>query len=303
MNFFEKFIMALKGTMSTPTNFGWFHLMFIAFVIIAVALLCVFARNVKNKTFRLIILISWIVILCLEIYKQLVFSYDAGSGWDYQWYAFPFQLCSTPLYLLPFVVFLKDIGWQGLVRDSIMAFLGTFVFFAGFAVFMYPNDVFISLIGINIQTMVHHGLQIVLGIYIMVYNRKKLNIMFYVKGIFTFLVMFVVALLLNIIVHAAVPGETFNMFYIGPYYPCTLPLLNIIYPKIPYVVFLILYMLGFAIAAIAMFYLQYLFMKTIPNFIAKQKAKVVNIGREVTATDQRDLGNEAEKERTDEIKN
>ena len=28
--------------------------------------------------------------------------------WDYPWYIFPFQLCSTPLYVLPFVIFLKN---------------------------------------------------------------------------------------------------------------------------------------------------------------------------------------------------
>ena len=27
---------------------------------------------------------------------------------DYTWSSFPFQLCSTPLYILPLIIFLKD---------------------------------------------------------------------------------------------------------------------------------------------------------------------------------------------------
>ena len=34
MNFFEKIIHSLEGTMTTPTNYGWFHLMFIAIVLV-----------------------------------------------------------------------------------------------------------------------------------------------------------------------------------------------------------------------------------------------------------------------------
>lgn len=291
MNFFENIIMSLKGTMETPTNYGWFHLMFIAIAIITTVFLCVFARNVKDKTFRYIIMSCWILVVVLEIYKQLVFSYDIGEGWHYQWYAFPYQLCSTSLYLLPFVAFLKD----GHVRDSIMAFLGTFVFFAGFAVFLYPNDVFIGLIGINIQTMVHHGLQIVLGIYIMVYYRKKLNIKFYLKSLFTFAATLTVAIVLNLIVHAFIP-DTFNMFYISPYFDCTLPVLSMIYPLVPYPLFLLIYIVGFALAAIVMFYIFYFFVKVLPNFVGKRKNKLV-------AQTSNDINNETLKElKSDEKK-
>ena len=38
---------------------------------------------------------------------------------------------------------------------------------------IYPNDVFSTQLGISIQTMVHHGMQVVLGVYVSVYNRNK----------------------------------------------------------------------------------------------------------------------------------
>lgn len=257
MNFFEKIINGLSGTMPEPGNYGWFHLMFVAFVIIATVLLCYFCRNCSEKTVKRIALISWIVMLVLEIYKQLVFSFEYENGvakWDYQWYAFPYQLCSTPLYVLPFIAFARRGG--GNLQDACMSYMSTFSLFGGLVVFLYPNDVFVSTIGINIQTMVHHGLQLVLGIFFLVYNRKKLNIKYFLKDIIVFLITFTVALIFNLVFHTFV-NETFNMFYISPYFPCTLPLLEIVYANVPYVVFLLIYFIGFILAAFVVFLAQW----------------------------------------------
>ena len=255
MNFFEQILHALSGEMTRPTNYGWFHLMFLAIIIGLTVFLCIKFKNASDKTYRRIILIGWIVILVLEIYKQLIFSFEfdgTNATWDYQWYAFPFQLCSTPIFLLPFVSFLKE----GKVRDSIVAFIATFAMFGGLVTYIYPNDVFITTIGINIQTMVHHGLQIVLGIYSIVYFRKKWNIKFFLSGIITFVAMLAVAMLLNLTIIYAT-NETFNMFYISPHFPCALPLLNIIYANVPYWLFLPIYIIGFTLAALIMHYVAF----------------------------------------------
>lgn len=257
MNFFEKIINGLSGTMPEPGNYGWFHLMFVAIMIIATVLLCYFCRNCSEKTVKRIALISWIVMLVFEIYKQLVFSFEYENGvakWDYQWYAFPYQLCSTPLYVLPFIAFAKRDG--GNLQDACMSYMSTFSLFGGLVVFLYPNDVFIPIIGINIQTMIHHGLQLVLGIFFLVHNRKKLNIKYFLKGVIVFLITFTVALIFNLVFHTFV-NETFNMFYISPYFPCTLPLLEIVYANVPYVVFLLIYFIGFILAAFVVFLAQW----------------------------------------------
>lgn len=256
MNFFERILYFLKGTMPTPTNFGWFHIMFIAIVIGATVAICVLFKNAKDKTFRRIVLICWVVILVLEIYKQIIFSVnfgvEGGATWNYQLYAFPYQLCSTPLYLLPFVAFLKD----GKVRDGIMSFVSTFSLLGGLAVMVFPNDVFVEFIGINFQTMIHHGLQVVLGIFFMVYNRHKLNIKYFLKSIPVFFTLFVVAFALDLIV-PKFTTETFNMWYISPYFLCTLPLVSIFYANLPYVLFLICYVICFILIALLLHYIQF----------------------------------------------
>ena len=256
MKFLGKIIEFFAAEMEKPTNFGWFHLMFIALAIIATVLICIFLKNAKEKTFRTILFACWAVMFCFEIYKQLIgsFTYDAENNkivFDYVWRTFPFQLCSTPLYILPFIVFLP----KGRVRDAMMAFMAFFSLFGGLGVFAYPGNVFVETIGINIQTMVHHGLQVVLGIYIAVYTRKKLGMMYYLKGAIVFAVLLLIALVLNTIgyyglVAAGADMELsknrFNMFYVGPFHKCQeLPILADIHPIVGPVWFILIYLVGF----------------------------------------------------------
>ena len=266
----QSLLKLLDSNMTTPTNYGWFHLMFIGIIILTTFLLCYFFKDASIKTFNKISLISWIIIVILELYKQFVFSYTIGENtitWDYQWYAFPFQFCSSPIYVLPFIIFIKN----NKIKDIFIAFMASFSLFAGLAVFAYPNDVFIDTIGINIQTMIHHGLQIVLGIFFAVYYRNSLNIKWWIKSVFVFAGLVIVALGLNLIVHNILQAnnidETFNMFYISPYFDCTLPVLSIFYDLLPYIVFLIIYIVGFAIAAFIIFIIT----TTIINFVRKKK--------------------------------
>ena len=258
-NFFEKIVIFFQAkNVPHPGNYGWFHLMFVALAIIATVLLCVYYRDASDKIFRRILWISWVIILVFEIYKQIVFSYnyDAETGlgsWTYGWGSFPFQLCSSAMYLLPFAAFLKD----SKLRDSILSFLALFSLFGGLCVYVFPNDVFSTdLLGVQIQTMVHHGVQVVIAFYIFAHERKRFNIMFFLNSILTFVVMLAIAMALNIIGHALIDG-TFNMFYISPYYPCTLVILNNIYAAQPYPIFLIIYIVGFVFCAFLMFAIQF----------------------------------------------
>ncbi|MBQ2793259.1 MAG: YwaF family protein [Clostridia bacterium] len=257
MDFLIKLIELGNLSMSRPTNYGWFHLMFVGIVIVASVLMCVFFRNVSERGVRIICLVFWITIAVLEVYKQLNYTYTVVDGKivaDYLWYAFPFQLCSTPLYILPLVVFLPD----GRLHDAMVAYMIAFSIFGGLCVYAFPNDVFTSTIGINIQTMIHHGIQIVSGVYLASRYRSKLNIKYYLKGAAVFVVMLGVAFLLNLTVPSALAAaghtDEFNMFYIGPKYPCSLPILSTIYPKVPYPAFFAIYAFGFIAAAAIIFY-------------------------------------------------
>ena len=94
MKFFGSILNILEATMKTPTNFSWFHLMFIAIAILITVLLCIKFKNCDDKIFRRIVFIAWLLLVGLEVYKQIVFTFDYDGTTitgDYQWYAFPFQ--------------------------------------------------------------------------------------------------------------------------------------------------------------------------------------------------------------------
>jgi hypothetical protein len=110
--------------------------------------------------------------------------------------------------------------------------------------------------------MVHHGLQIVLGIYFIAYKRKKFTKNYFLGGIPVFAALITVAMLLNLFVHPRIE-ETFNMFYISPYHDCTLPILSMIYPKVPYLVFLLLYALGFVFVAFIVYSVSKLVLRSV----------------------------------------
>lgn len=259
MNLWVKLFDFFDLEMTTPTNYGWFHLLWIAIIIAISVLLCSKFKDSDDKIFRKIVLITWIVMVVLEIYKQLIFSLSHNGEvftWDYQWYAFPFQFCSSPLYGLPFIAFLPS----GRVRDAFISFFAYFSLFAGVAVFLYPNDVFISTIGINIQTMVHHGAQIFIGVFLIARNRKSLTHKFFLSGVTVFAAFVIVAMILNVSVHnmllSAGIDETFNMFYVSPYFDCTLPVLSSIDAILPYPVFACVYVFGFTIVAMIIYFIS-----------------------------------------------
>ncbi len=250
-----EFLNMLDAQMETPAPYGVFHLSAFAAVILITVLLCVKGRDVKDGAFRGICAFAWAVLIVFETYKQINFSFNYNGGepyWDYQWYAFPFQLCSAPIYILPFV-FLSREG--SAVRQATVAFMGTYVLFAGLAVMFYPVSVFITTIGINIQTMVWHGTQVILGCFFLTRYRKELSARFFARGIFVFLLMVGAALALDMLI-PNITDETFNMYYISPKFPSTLPILSMLYgetPVVPWWLFLVIYLVGYTIAAFLVF--------------------------------------------------
>ncbi len=260
MNFFEKIISFLDGRMETPSMYGWLHILSIFVVVIATFFIVKYFRKSDERVIRKITLICWIIMVILEIYKQIDFSFQNDNGiasWNYPWYIFPFQFCSSPLYVLPFIAFLKN----SKVRDCCITFMATFSLFGGLAVMIYPGDVYTTVIGVNIQTMVHHGIQVVLGILFFIRIVEKFNYKRVLEAAIVFGGLLVTALVLNVSAYHLIQSmgieETFNMFFISPYFDCTLPILSIIQPNVPYIIFLMIYAFGFILVAYIVYYLVY----------------------------------------------
>ena len=261
---------------TAPGNYGWFHLLSLGIIIAITVLLIIFFRNASDKKFRTIIAILWGIMVLGEIYKQLTFTFTVDGDQlnaHYQWYAFPFQLCSTPLYVLPFVAFLKD----GKVRRACMAYSSFFAFFGGLAVMIFPGNVFVRQIGIDVQRMMHHGFQFVTGVFISVWNRKILNYKYWLSSIPVYIVLICIACSMNgtafLLYDKAGVTELsgFNMFYVRHDLECALPLMSDIQKMVNPYLFFFIYLLGFILVSGVMFGLKLLFVVLIPNLISHNK--------------------------------
>ena len=236
--------------MEIPKMFGWFHLLSWAIVILAIVLLCVTHKPGDEKRVRRVIFIAALISFILEIYKQIVFNFSyAGETitFDYQWYIFPFQFCSVPIY----VGLLTAAFRKGRVHKALCAFLATFAIFAGCTVMFYPVQVFTTTIGINIQTMFCHGSMLVVGFYMLYTNYVKSEHKTILRALPVFAVAIGIAMILNEVVfyNADLVGDCFDMFYISPHYASTLPLYSIVEPMLPYPVALLVYIIGFTLVA------------------------------------------------------
>ena len=275
LNFFGWLINVLDVQMEEPQMYGWFHLSFFALSIIIGIVLCKAYPKADFKTVRRILLITSLISIVLEAYKQFnySFSFDGQSvSFDYQWYAFPFQFCSTPMFVGLVATFVK----KGKVHNALCGYLATFSVFAGLCVMLYPPQVFIGTIGINIQTMVCHGLMITVGIYLLYTGYVKAEHKTILGAIPVFAVCVLIAMVMNEIakVTGLLERETFNMFYISPYCEPSLPVYSLVQQHVAYPWCLIIYIAVFSLAAYIMLLIPILIKKIATKKAAKLEATV-----------------------------
>ena len=265
MSVWKSILSFLDARMDVPQLYGWFHIFFLLLSFFALIPLLK-AKDRSPKAIRRFVLITSIVVILLEVYKQINFSFAADNdfAFDYQWYAFPFQFCSTPMY----IGLLAGLTRKGRLHESLCAYLATFSLFAGLSVMVYPAYVFIVQIGINIQTMVCHGSMITLGIYLLATGYVPIKHKTILKALPVFAVTVGMAMIMNEVAYRSGLLETdnFNMFYISPYCDPHLPVYSWVQVNVPYPFCLIIYIAGFTLAG----YLMLLISMGIAKLFKKQ---------------------------------
>lgn len=222
MTLLEKIINFTKIQGETPQNYGKLHVWFIVAVLFASVALVLLFKDTTDARFRVLIGVMFLIMLAGELVKQVFYPLSIVDGQiirDYDWATFPFQLCSTPLYVLPFLFLLPDCK----VRDWTAAYIMSYGLLGGLAVYIAPNAVFVRNMFLSCHSMVHHGLQILIGVYTASYYRRRINTSFIVGAIGIFAVMFAIANVFNTVIYDALlakgvleEGISFNMFYISP---------------------------------------------------------------------------------------
>ena len=252
MNLFEKLLYMLQVEMNTPKAFGWFHLMWICITIFSLLILFKLKNKYSEKQLKIVLGIYGIIALLFEVIKQLIWSFNYDSinnivTWDYQWYAAPFQLCTTPIFGAIICLFLKN----NKIRNALLSYMAFVTILGGLITIIIPDSCFVSDTLINIHTMWLHCGSFVVSVYLIMSGTVKLKKENLINAFVVFIIFVAIAEILNITIYnmGILNGETFNMFYISPYFVSTLPVFNVLQENLPFFIYLITYIIAVCIGA------------------------------------------------------
>ena len=264
----EEFIHFFQGTMEEPGVFSWFHLIVLIPIISSAIFVPLKFKDCSEKVYKRILLYSWISLLVLEAFKQVIksFHYGEPSYWEYSYQDFPFGLCSMIYYFIPIIVFVNKEKHPKIV-DAATGYLCLITFVAGVIVCSYTEMATTNLIYINIQTFIHHGSQVVLGIFIYVWNRKNVTIKTFYRSMIAFAITVTMAIGFNLIFYP----HPCDMFFINPTRITRLPIGKTIQEKAGYAVFLICYLH----AVVILSFTAYIVETSIYKLVLKKKASKV----------------------------
>ncbi|MBR0399710.1 MAG: YwaF family protein [Mogibacterium sp.] len=208
-------------------------------------------KTVKIRGIRVLASAGWLL-AALEAYKQL-FLYYIVNSWHYDWWFFPFQLCSVPMYLcilLPFA--------RGRVRASFLTFMATFTFISAAAALIFPEDFMRSYVSLTVHGFVWHGILLFISLYILFSGMADLSRKGFVRASILFACLCVPAVLINAATeplmnaaHAAneIPNSYAAMFYLSPYHISPQPVVGAVQQMTGIPAGLMLYALAIIAAA------------------------------------------------------
>lgn len=240
-------IQLFQWNMAEPKMYGLFHLLCLFLTGMFIELFL--KREVGEKQVRIILGMSSVLVIGLEIYKQLYYSIDFQNGitFHYRWNIFPWQFCSTPMYIGLLGAMMKNRN----MHYRLCCYLSTYALMAGICVMLYPSSVFTENVIINIQTMVNHGTMVVIGMYLLLSGYVRCEKETLVEALKVFIICLMIAIILNECAYGIgiVEQFPFNMFYISPYVEGSLPVFGQIQKVVSYPMSLLIYVVGFSIGS------------------------------------------------------
>lgn len=148
-----------------------------------------------------------------EIWKQWALTFIVNNG-NYDWWYFPFQLCSIPMYLLLSLPVCEKFFPK--FQTPILTFLATYGLLGGLAVFADTSGLHYPVLPLTVHAYTWHVLMIAIGIAsAILLMLDKCQSHAFQGATAIYLSCCLVASAIN----AALGGNSVNMFYINPKTP------------------------------------------------------------------------------------
>lgn len=244
----KDFLQMTAWTMEKPASYGAFHIIF-TLALLGITILCVYLlRNTNDKQNRIVLGTVGGLLIVSEVYKILFHIFVNPYNWSF-WGAFPFQLCSVPMYLSLFCAFCPS--------KKINSWLYEFMFavnmFGGIMAFLEPSGIQHGYITLTVHAYVWHMLLIFIGLYLYASKRACNDTKSYYKALIVYLCSCGLAQAFNIIF----ASKRINCFYISPYVQSPLAVFKNIYASCGWVVNMALLVLALSIASAVVYYVGY----------------------------------------------
>lgn len=214
--------------MDAPELFGSFHIIAsLAAAFIAVLLAAVVSRKKDTNTVRTLAATGWILVI-LEIWKQLFLFHIVSNG-AYDWWYFPFQLCSVPMYLCVLLPLTSK-----RTRRTCLTFLGGYTFVSAVATLIYPEDILRSYTALTVHGFVWHGLLLFISLVVLLTGSADTSARGLLRALGLFAILCVIAVGINVFAEPVMrntqglPHSWAAMFYLNPYHISPQPLVGAI---------------------------------------------------------------------------
>ena len=206
----DSFFHSMAWPMEVLPAYGAFHILFTLFGFV----LCGFAawklRRVGDKTVEWILFWCGLALAVSEVVKQF-FCYFVIAENTYHWGEFPFQLCSTPMYMCMAVPFVKNQQH----KRAMYSFMVFYNLLGGAISFTEPSGLFHEYVFLTAHSCLWHMTLVFVGLLICCAQRVGAQKLDYKSATKIFIVLCGVAFVMNCLVQFGL-GEKMNMFFVGP---------------------------------------------------------------------------------------
>jgi len=193
----------------------------------------------------MIIFYCGVFLTLAEVYKQFLL-YFVINGREYDWWFFPFQLCSVPMYLCLLLPWLPR-----RYKTIVCTFMQDFNLLGAVAALIVHDGFPRSHWSLLLHAYVWHILLVFVGLLILFTGRSDKRIRGYINTLPLFFGCCIIAVAINLFKSGA------DMFYISPYHPTTQIVFHQISLKLGVIPGHIIYLLAICLGAFILHQLFY----------------------------------------------
>lgn len=207
----KAFFRMCSWPMNTPVPYSAFHLAFAGAGILSAIYL---SKRFSKKPCRHVFFICGLILAASELYKQ-GFLYFIVNGEQYDWWYFPFQLCSVPMYLCLLLPLILSYAPPRRTR-AVYTFMQDFALLGGVMALAEPSGLMHPYVVLTLHGFIWHFILIFIGLFCAFTGSGGRSTRDFLDTIPLFLGCAAIAAFINVASH---PYGNADMFYISPYYP------------------------------------------------------------------------------------